>query len=149
MDILLERAAVSRWFGGVQALDGVDVRLARGEILGLIGPNGAGKTTLINVLSGHLQPSAGEIRLGGRPITGWPAHRVARLGLARSFQVSRAFLGMTVEENVLVGALFGAAASGDERRARRRRVGETLEFLGLSARRGDPVNALNVPDRKK
>jgi branched-chain amino acid transport system ATP-binding protein len=134
----------------VRALADVDFHLARGEVLGLIGPNGAGKTTLINVVTGHLQPSSGAITFHGRPITGLPAHEVARRGIARSFQVSRAFLGMTVEENVLVGALFGRAVeTADERRDRRRQVGAILEFLGLGGRRADPVHALNIPDRKK
>src|SRR5881397_1838759 len=106
MEILLEGASVGRSFGGVRALDRVDFHLARGEALGVIGPNGSGKTTLVNLISGNLKPSAGEIRLQGRVVSRLPAHRIARLGIARSFQVSRAFLGMTVEENVLVGALF-------------------------------------------
>ncbi len=149
MDNLLEGVSVSRWFGGVRALDRVDFHLARDEVLGVIGPNGAGKTTLINLISGNLQPSSGEIRFRGRVISSFPAHRIARLGIARSFQVSRAFLGMTVEENVLVGALFGSPPAAGARRDRAQEVGAVLDFLGLGGRRLDRVQVLNVTDRKK
>src|ERR1700740_2463562 len=149
MEILLEGAGVSRSFGGLQALDGVDFYLARGEVLGVIGPNGSGKTTLINLISGSLSPSSGEIRLQSRVISRLPAHRIARLGIARSFQVSRAFLGMTVEENVLVGALFGSRLTAGARSARTQAVDRILESLGFTARRHQPVHRLNVADRKK
>ncbi len=149
---ILQGRGVSRWFGGVRALLEVDLDLQPGEILGLIGPNGAGKTTLINVVSGALRPSAGTVAFRGRPIHHLAPHRIAELGIARSFQVSRAFLGMTVEENVLVGAIFGRAEDGGARRAREERlraVDHILELIGLAGRRHDLVQALNVPDRKR
>jgi branched-chain amino acid transport system ATP-binding protein len=149
MEVLLRGASVSRFFGGVRAVDSVDFHLARGEVLGVIGPNGSGKTTLINLITGNLRPSLGEIRFRGRVISRLPAHRIARLGIARSFQVSRAFLGMTVEENILVGALFGSSPASRGRRKRVPEVESILKFIGLEGRRGDPVQALNVPDRKK
>jgi branched-chain amino acid transport system ATP-binding protein len=149
MDVLLQGESLSRFFGGVRAVDSVDFHLARSEVLGVIGPNGSGKTTLINLITGNLRPTSGEIRLRGRVISGLPAHRIARQGIARSFQVSRAFLGMTVEENILVGALFGSATASRDQRKRTGEVERVLKFLGLEARRAERVQALNVPDRKK
>ena len=149
MEPLLEGRSVSRSFGGVRALDGVDFHLARGEILGVIGPNGSGKTTLINVVSGDLAPSSGKILFRGTKVSGRPAHQIARLGIARSFQLSRAFLGMSVEENVLIGALFGSRGSHATRRERAQVVDGILEFLGFANRRHEPVHHLNVADRKK
>jgi branched-chain amino acid transport system ATP-binding protein len=149
MDLLLQGASLSRSFGGVRALDSVDFHLLRGEVLGVIGPNGSGKTTLINLIAGNVRPSSGEIRFRGRVINGLPAHRIARLGIARSFQVSRAFLGMTVAENILVGALFGFPLASRNHRTRMSEVEGVLKFIGLEGRRDDRVEALNVPDRKK
>jgi branched-chain amino acid transport system ATP-binding protein len=149
MDALLEGVSLTRLFGGVRALHAVDFRLARGEVLGIIGPNGSGKTTLINLIAGNLRPSSGHIRLRGTVISGLPAHRIAGLGIARSFQVSRAFLGMTVEENVLVGALFGSALTSRDLHDRAAEVEDVLKFIGLDRRRGHRVRTLNVPDRKK
>ncbi len=149
---ILEGRGLSRSFGGVSALLDVGFDLHQGEILGLIGPNGAGKTTLINVVSGALRPSAGTVAFRGRPIHHLPSHRIAELGIARSFQVSRAFLGMTVEENVLVGAIFGRTKDGGGRRSpeeRLRTVDHVLELIGLARRRHELVHALNVPDRKR
>ena len=144
---LLEARGISKSFGGVRALDDVSFHLAPGEVLGLIGPNGAGKTTLINIVSGNLRASSGAMWFRGQAIAGLAPHRIAGLGIARSFQISKAFLGMTVEENVLVGALFGTSngRSGD----RRRDVYKILRLLGLEARRRDRVHTLNVADRKK
>lgn len=149
---ILEGRGVSRSFGGVRALRDVQFDLHQGEILGLIGPNGAGKTTLINLVSGALRPSAGTVAFRGRPIHHLPPHRIAELGIARSFQVSRAFLGMTVEENILVGAIFGRTEDegGQRTRAERLRiVDHVLELIGLEGRRRELVQALNVPDRKR
>src|SRR4030095_7708601 len=103
----------------------------------------SGKTTLINLLTGNLHPSSGEVRLRGRVISGLPPHRIAHLGIARSFQVSRAFLGMTVEENVLVGVLFGSALASRGIRDRAWEVEEVLKFIGLDGRRGHRVQTLN------
>ena len=87
-------------FGGLRAIDGVDLELAEDSILGLIGPNGAGKTTMLNVLSGFQSPTAGRVRLGSSDITRWAVHRRARNGLARTFQGTRLFGSLTVRENV-------------------------------------------------
>src|SRR5438132_470551 len=96
---LLEGREISRVFGGVPAVDQLSFTVQPGEILGLIGPNGAGKTTLVNLISGALPPSSGEIRFQGRSISGLRAHQVARIGIARTFQVTRPFPGLTVRQN--------------------------------------------------
>src|SRR6266513_6250512 len=101
----LRASAVSRSFVGVDALREVTLELHRHEVVGLIGPNGAGKTTLVNVLSGFDFPSPGSVELEGRDITSWSPHRRGRNGLARTFQHSRSFAGLSVRENVEVAAL--------------------------------------------
>lgn len=101
---LLEARGIGKRFGGLVALRAVDFTVPAGSIVGLIGPNGAGKTTLFNALTGFCRPDAGELRLAGRTYTGFPPDRIAALGLGRTFQNIRLFGGMTVLENVLVGA---------------------------------------------
>ncbi|MDP3769229.1 MAG: ATP-binding cassette domain-containing protein, partial [Dehalococcoidia bacterium] len=102
---LLEVRGLDKRFGGVQAVQALAFDLAEGELLGLIGPNGAGKTTVFNLLSGFLTPDAGTIRLRDRSLVGLKPHVICRLGLARTFQIVRPFLRMTVLQNVTVGAL--------------------------------------------
>ena len=148
MDTVLAGHHLRKTFGGAIALAGLDFHLRQGEILGLIGPNGAGKTTLINIVSGHLRASTGDVSLHGQVISSLPAHEIARAGIARTFQTVRPFVGMTVEENVLVGAFFGAARRLHERHPRRR-VEEALAFVSLMSRRRDPVDVLTIADRKK
>jgi branched-chain amino acid transport system ATP-binding protein len=123
----LRASSVSRSFKGVRALSDVTFELHRHEVVGLIGPNGAGKSTLVNVLSGFDFPTAGTVELAGRRVTGWSAHRRARSGLARTFQHSRSFRGLSVRENVEVAALGVGAGP----REARRRAGALLESLHL------------------
>ena len=101
--MLLETVGLTKRFGGVTAVDRVDLGIAQGRALGLIGPNGAGKTTLVNLISGVVPADGGTIRLSGSDVTGRPAHRLAALGIARTFQGVRVFRGLTVEDNVLIG----------------------------------------------
>jgi branched-chain amino acid transport system ATP-binding protein len=149
MAAVLTGRGINKRFGGSVALCDVDFHLGEGEILGLIGPNGAGKTTLINIVSGNLRADAGTVSLNGRTIDGLPAHQIAKLGVARTFQLVRPFLGMTVEENILVGALFGRARGVNRLAWRERKLEEILEFLDLRRRRSDAVGNLNIPERKK
>ena len=107
----LEGTGVSKSFGGLRVLNEVGFRVAEGEIVALIGPNGAGKTTLFNLINGLVRPSAGAIRVGNRRVDGLPAHRVARLGVSRTFQTPRPFLDLTALENVRMAALFGERAA--------------------------------------
>lgn len=114
-------------FAGLQALRGVDLTLARGEIVGLIGPNGSGKTTLLNVMSGVIAATIGRVEVAGRDVTRWPAHRVAALGVARTFQNIRLFGHLSVLENVEVGAALHPERPGGAalRRAARGVLAET------------------------
>jgi branched-chain amino acid transport system ATP-binding protein len=123
----LRASAVSRSFAGVQALRDVSLELGQGEVVGLIGPNGAGKSTLVNVLSGFDRPTGGRVLLEDRDVTRWPAFRRGRRGLARTFQHSHAFRGLSVRENVEVSALGGGASQ----REAARRTRELLVLLGL------------------
>ena len=123
----LRASAVSRSFGGVQALSEVTLDVRRTEVVGLIGPNGAGKSTLVNVLSGFDRPDVGTVELEGRTITRWSPHRRGRAGLARTFQHSHAFRSLSVRENVEVAAI-GVGAKPREARAR---ATELLELMGL------------------
>jgi branched-chain amino acid transport system permease protein len=146
-DVLLRARGLSKSFKGVRALAGVDVDVRRGEILGLIGPNGSGKSTFINVVSGHYTPTAGEIEFEGNRIAGWPAHRVAHAGIARTYQIPRPFSHLTVLDNVAVAALFGA------RGLRTRALGSAeamrwLEFTGLAAKALARPDDLNLHQRK-
>jgi branched-chain amino acid transport system permease protein len=101
---VLRCVGVGVTFSGLEALRGIDLSLVQGEIVGLVGPNGSGKTTLLNVLSGVIVPTTGRVEIEGRDVTRWPAHRVAALGVARTFQNIRLFGQMSVLENVEVGA---------------------------------------------
>ncbi len=157
---LLEVRGLSRSFHGLRALDGYTLDLAPLRIHGVIGPNGAGKTTLFHVLSGFLQPSSGTIRFGGRDITGFPAYRIARLGIARTFQNIRLFGELTAIENVMVAlerdgrpsvvaTLF--STSSFRRRERELAAGamELLELVGLAARRNHLAKSLPYGDQRR
>ena len=103
-DIILEARDLAKHFGGLHAVDGVDLQVQAGSLHSIIGPNGAGKTTLFNLLSGYLKPTHGQVWLRGRDITHTPLHRVAHLGLGRSFQITNVFPNLTVLENVRLAA---------------------------------------------
>ncbi len=126
--VRLECRELKVYFGGVKAVDGVDLVLTEGEILGLIGPNGAGKTTLVNALSGFQRLTSGSVFLNGVDATGWNPHRLARWGLGRTFQNVRLFANLTVLENVELGGV----GVGMGRRAARRWAWELLERMGLA-----------------
>lgn len=105
-------------FGGLTALNKIDLTIRKGELLGLIGPNGSGKTTLLNIVSGYYNANEGSIRFNGEPVTGQPPHQLARQGIGRSFQVTKIFRRLTVLENVLVAGLSDGKTSQIEARQR-------------------------------
>ncbi|HEU5476547.1 MAG TPA: ABC transporter ATP-binding protein [Gaiellaceae bacterium] len=141
----LRASSVSRSFAGVQALRDVSLELRQGEVVGLIGPNGAGKSTLVNLLSGFDRPTDGRVLLEDRDVTRWPAFRRGRHGLARTFQHSHAFGGLSVRENVEVSAL-GVGLS--QRRAARR-ARDLLELLGLDAYADQAAGSLAHGDERR
>jgi branched-chain amino acid transport system ATP-binding protein len=126
---LLSVDGVSRRFGGKSAVDRASLQVDEGEVVGLIGPNGAGKTTLFNCISGHLRVSEGTIGYGGQDVTRWPAHRRARGGIGRTFQIVRPFRSLTVREQVEVGAGVGAYGSLPRSLAPRPRRNQTVDAV--------------------
>jgi branched-chain amino acid transport system ATP-binding protein len=146
---LLELKGVTKRFGGVAALNGVTASVAKGEILGIIGPNGAGKTTLLNCVSGVYKPEVGEILWRGSSIKGMRPHRVARLGIGRTFQIVKPFGSMTVRENAAVGALFGSVEARRGPKEAFKDADRVLELVGLRAKADLEVTSLTIPDRKR
>ena len=144
---ILSVRGLTRRFGGLLALAGVDFDVARGEVFGVIGPNGAGKTTLFSCLVGALAPSSGAVRFRGERIDGLSNHAIVARGLVRTHQIVRPFKEMTVEENVSIGEYFG---SGNRRRADPdRRVAEILELTSLSRRAGVLAGTLTIGELKR
>lgn len=139
---VLQATNIRVYFDGVRAVDGVNLRLQSGEILGLIGPNGAGKTTLVNVLSGFQRSQSGTVTLEREDITGWPPDRIARTGVARTFQGTRSLLDLTILENVEVGAVGVGARRAEARTLawkllRRVRLREKATLVAGSLPHGD------------
>lgn len=155
----LDIAGLSRSFGGVHAVRDVDLHVGDGETRGIIGPNGAGKSTLFNLISGHLRPDRGTVALAGRPLGRMPAHARARRGVAIVFQNARIFPGMTVRENVMVGAHLRARAGFASailrlpaHHAAERHIhalaSESLERVGLAERAEDPAESLPIGQQR-
>ncbi|MDR0274675.1 MAG: ABC transporter ATP-binding protein [Burkholderiaceae bacterium] len=145
---ILQVRGLSRRFAGLMAVKDVSFALERGEVLGLIGPNGAGKTTLLSMISGTLAPSAGSIVFEGRDIAPLPAFRRAHLGIGRTFQIMRPFPGLTVLDNVAIGALFGRT-NKKALAAAREAARECLRCVGLHGRIDHRADELGGPDRKR
>jgi len=143
---LLDLRGVSRRFGALRVVDRLDLRVAPGEALGVIGPNGAGKTTLMNLIAGDIPVDSGQVVFDGRDVTQLPPQERCRAGIARSYQVPHPFVGLTVFENVLVGAVFGADQS---EKAARPHVRSVLELTGLIHKADRLAGALTLLDRKR
>ncbi len=152
-DIQLSVEGVSKRFGGVRAVESIDLTVPKGAILSVIGPNGAGKTSLINMISGFYQPDTGRVTLEGRNVTGVRPSRIAELGVARTFQNIALFRGMTVLDNLMLGRhvrmksgllssfIYWGLAQREEIR-HRERVEDIIDFLGLQDLRKQPTGAL-------
>lgn len=144
---ILEVHQLSKYFGGLAAVDKVTFQVAEGEILGLIGPNGAGKTTLFNCINGVYRPTSGRVLFRGEEITGLRPYHVARRGLARTHQIVRPLNELTVRQNVIVGACFGREGHGLAQAARI--ADEVLEFVGLADKAEMLAGSLNVAQKKR
>jgi branched-chain amino acid transport system ATP-binding protein len=147
MTRLLEVRGVHKHFGGVHAVNDVSLDLDAGQILGLIGPNGAGKTTLFNLISGAIAADTGHVTLEGKDVTGWPAYHIVARGLARTHQIVRPLSEMSVLDNVVVGACFGAERLGLH--AARARADEVLRTVGLHDRRDVLAKQLTLGGKKR
>jgi len=143
---IVETFDVTKQFGGVRALQGVSFTVRPGEIVGLVGPNGSGKTTLVGLMSGTLAPTSGDIRVGGVSIVGLPPHRIAHLGVARTYQIPRPFASMTVRDNVAMSLMFGR--SGLSLQAARAAAAEHLELVGLTRRADALPSEINLHERQ-
>ena len=136
---------VSKRFGGLQVLTDVNLTVARGEIVGLIGPNGAGKSTTFNIATSFYPPDTGDVYFKGQKITGWPSHKISRLGLARTFQLVKTFGSMTALQNVMVGAIF---SGGMRKSAAQAEALAALELVGLAAKAHTRTTHLTLSDRR-
>ncbi len=145
-DDRLEVRDLTKDFGGLRAVDGVSFTLNRGEILGLIGPNGSGKTTTINLITGLLHITSGSVIAGGQEMAGWPPYRIARSGLARTFQVVKLFKDFTVAENVEVAAM---SARRLRRSEARERAEAALALVGISHLADLPANILPQGEERR
>lgn len=142
----LRVAGISKSFGSLRVLDGLSFCLREREVLGLIGPNGAGKSLLFSLIAGDLKPDAGSVTFAGEDVTGLESAARCRRGIARTYQIPRPFQSMTVYENVLVGAAFGAKHSEAEAREPARRA---LELTGMLSKSNQVAGSLPLMDRKR
>lgn len=147
--LILQAEKVTKRFSGLVSVDHVSFELYEREIVGLIGPNGAGKTTLVNMISGTLRPDEGALRFEGQPIDRLAPYQRAHLGICRTFQVMKPFPGMSVLENVTVGALYGRGGGEKVMGKARERAREWIEFAGLGSRVDANAESLGGPDRKR
>jgi branched-chain amino acid transport system ATP-binding protein len=145
MTALLSLERVSKRFRGLVAVDNVSFDVPEGSLFAVIGPNGAGKTTLFNMIAGAMSPDAGTIAFAGMPITGLAPDVVCRRGVARTFQLVRPFAALSVEDNVIVGALLRHSDVGSARE----RAQTLLRRLDLYTKRNQLASTLTLPDRKR
>lgn len=145
MSALLELRNVSRSFRTTLAVNDVSFAVQSGELLGLIGPNGAGKSTLFNLIAGVLPPSSGQILFDGKPVTGWKSHDVARVGIARTFQIPKPYRQLSVVENVMLSAFLREKSIAGARRL----AEATLADVGLADYAGSSASSLTVGLQKR
>ena len=142
---LLEVKKISKSFGGLKAVSGLEFHIEKGEVLGLIGPNGAGKTTAFNMIAGYFPPDSGKVIFKGRNITGMKPWEVCKLGIVRTFQLSKPFADLTVLDNIKVGAF---ARTTDIKQVSAK-AESMLEFMGITKLRQTEAHSLTATDRKK
>jgi branched-chain amino acid transport system ATP-binding protein len=142
---LLAVEKVGKNFGGLRALNEVSLQLDPGEMVAVIGPNGAGKTTLFNIMTGFIGPDSGRIYFQGRSVLGLKPHQICRLGMARTFQIVKPFLELTVMDNVIVAA-FNRLTS---LREAQKKAAEVIELVGLADKKSALANELTLPHRKR
>jgi branched-chain amino acid transport system ATP-binding protein len=145
--VVLQVRNVTRRFGGLVAVNAVSFDVTEHQVMGIIGPNGSGKSTMINMISGVFPPSDGSLVLNGRELAGMPAHRIAQLGVARTFQLVRLLPELSVADNVLAGAVFGHRRRWGPEAGRF--VAGLLDRVGLAGAAGMPVSALTYIDTKR
>ena len=146
---LLEGKGVSKSFGALNAVDQIDFQIGQNEILGLIGPNGAGKTTLVNLITGVYPLTTGQIVFNGQRIDGRKPARISRLGMTRTFQIVKPFPGMSVRENVVIGALFGKNGAARSTRSAFQEAERWIEYVNLQDYRQASVDQINISFRKR
>ncbi len=146
---MLRGEGITHSFGGLMAVAGADFHVEPGEIVGLIGPNGAGKTTLFNLISGALAPDEGKITLKGDDITRLKPHQICRMGLARTFQITKLFADMTAFENVRLALLHGNPERTIRRREAKREVTKLMASVGLLSERNKPVRELSLATQRR
>lgn len=142
---LLDVQGITKRFGGLVAVNDFSLNVDKGHIVALIGPNGAGKTTAFNVIAGYYKPTSGKVFFGGRDITGMRPDQICKIGLARTFQVVRPFRGISVIENVMIGAY---ARTNDNKIAREKGQ-EALEFMGMGQLANQMASGLPIAGRKR
>jgi branched-chain amino acid transport system ATP-binding protein len=142
---LLNISNLRKKFGGLTAVDNVDLTITEGGIVGLIGPNGAGKTTIFNLISGYLHPDAGEIFFRDENIVGLKSNQICKKGIGRTFQIVKPFSGLTVLKNVMIGAFNRT----DQLDLSEERSLQVLEFLGLLEKKDYPIGSLTIAERKR
>jgi branched-chain amino acid transport system ATP-binding protein len=147
MTTILGVREVSKYFGGLRALNNVSLEVRQKELLGLIGPNGAGKTTLFNLICGDYKPTSGVIQFNGEDITKLKPYEIFRKGIARTYQLIKPFLNLTVSQNVMFGMMFGRTRY--DRKVAAEEAEKVLELIGLLAKREVLVKSLSILDRKK
>ena len=144
---MLKGMKITKRFGGLEAISRLDFEVEKGAIVGLIGPNGSGKTTLFNVVSGFFRPEEGRLVFNGVEITGLKPYEIARMGIARTFQIVRPLKEMSVLDNVATGVLYGRRERDVE--SARRHALELLRFTGLEAKKNAHAGLLKLADRKR
>ncbi|MFC1868177.1 ABC transporter ATP-binding protein [Thermodesulfobacteriota bacterium] len=146
--MLLEVKSITKSFGGLIAINRLEFSVGEGEVIGLIGPNGSGKTTSFHLISGFLQPNRGEIFFAGNNITGLKPNKVCHKGIARTFQLTKPFAGMTALQNAMVGRMYGSEPIRSMKQAEEE-CEEILEFVGLGGKGSSKASAFSMVERKR